>query len=95
MKIRPDGSQEYGAAEQLEKMMSRTAKKFIKEAAAQHAEQARRLSRYDDAIRLLRECTEWAGRVQIPGIDWWDVQIDEGTMEEALAFLAAEPKEER
>lgn len=56
-------------------------------------EKARRLSRYDDAIRLLRECTEWAGRVQIPGIDWWDVQIDEGTMEEALAFLAAEPKE--
>lgn len=53
----------------------------------------RRISRYDDAIRLLRECTEWAGRVQIPGIDWWDVQIDEGTMEEALAFLAAEPKE--
>ena len=57
------------------------------------SEEGRRLSRYDDAIRLLRECTEWAGRAQMPGIDWWDVQIDEGTMEEALAFLAAEPKE--
>ena len=59
------------------------------------AEDRRRLARYDEAVRLLRECTEWSGRVQIPGIDWWDVQIDEGTMEEALAFLAAEPKEER
>lgn len=59
------------------------------------AEYRRRLSRYDDAIRLLRECTEWSGRAQMPGIDWWDVQIDEGTMEEALAFLAAEPKEGR
>jgi hypothetical protein len=54
MKVRPDGSQEYGAAEQLEKMTNRTTKKFIREAAAQNAENARRLARYDEAIRLLR-----------------------------------------
>ena len=49
------------------------------------------LVRYDDAIRLLRECAEWSGKEDVPGLGWIDCQIDRDTIKEALAFLAAEP----
>jgi len=45
--------------------MNRTTQKYIREAAALHAEQARRLARYDEALRLLRELkTECAAEIQ-------------------------------
>lgn len=55
-------------------------------------EDARRLARYDEAIRLLRECAEWSGKEDVPGLGWIDCQIDRDTIKEALAFLADEPK---
>ena len=55
------------------------------------SEDARRLARYDEAIRLLRECAEWSGKEDVPGLGWIDCQIDRDTIKEALAFLAAEP----
>ena len=51
-----------------------------------------KLARYDEAIRLLRECVEWSGQEDIPGLNWIDCQIDRDTISEALAFLATEPK---
>jgi hypothetical protein len=54
-------------------------------------EDARRLARYDEAVRLLRECAEWSGQEDVAGLDWIDCQIDRDTIKEALAFLAAEP----
>ena len=51
-------------------------------------------SRYDEAVRLLRVCVEWAGVGDCPGLDWLDLQADRDSYAEAMAFLAAEPKTE-
>ena len=58
------------------------------------SEEARRLSRYEEAVRLLLECVAWSGKSDVPGLDWIDLQVDRDSFAEAVAFLASEPKRE-